>query len=575
MSNMILKKLEEEGVIDKEKALSLNAQAKSEYKEVEEMIIEEGILSEDDLFSIKSRAIDVPLKDDINMDSVSDATIKCIPRETAKSYNMIPIGKEGEKIEVGMVYPENLKTKEALDFLAYRNKFEYKIYLIKISDFNKLLRQYQTLEEEVGSAMQKIEKEEDTEEEKEEVSETEREFRELAEEAPIIRMVGVIMKQAVEGEASDIHIEPSKEQLKVRFRVSGKLYSSLFLPMKIHQAIVARIKILSNLRIDERRLSQDGRFSTEVENKNIDFRVSTLPTTQGEKVVIRVLDSEKALMEMEDLGLSGNNLELAQKSTQEPNGLILVTGPTGSGKTTTLYSILKELNEEEVNIVTLEDPVEYYMEGVNQSQTKPDIGYTFASGLRQILRQDPDVIMVGEIRDEETAELAIHAALTGHIVLSTLHTNSAVGAIPRLLDMGVRPFLISPALNSVIAQRLVPKLCQECKEKVTPEADMETLIKNEISENPSLSAPKSMKTHKPGGCNKCGSEGFRGRVGIFEVMKMDEKLKKAILENADRDVIEKAAYQSGMISMRQDGIYKSFEGLTTVEEVLKATKETD
>ena len=573
MSTPLLKKLVEEGRISEERALSVRAQAKSEYKEEEEILINEKIISEDDLFSIKSTVYNLPLRDDVSASSISEEIMKYIPQETAKTYSMIPIGGNEEKIEIGMVYPESLKAKEALSFLAYTYKFKYNVQLIKISDFNKLFKQYQTLEEEVGSAIEKIEKEEDIVAEEE--SESVKEFRELAEEAPIIRMVGVIIKQAVEGNASDIHIEPGKENLKVRFRVSGKLYSSLFLPMKVHQAIIARIKILSGLKIDERRLSQDGRFSTNIEGKNIDFRVSTLPTTEGEKLVIRVLDSSKALLDMENLGLSGNNLESAKKAVGEPNGLILVTGPTGSGKTTTLYSILKELNKEGVNIITLEDPVEYYMEGVNQSQIKPDIGYTFAKGLRQILRQDPDIIMVGEIRDEETADLAIHAALTGHIVLSTLHTNSASGAIPRLIDMGIKPFLISPALNCVLAQRLVAKLCPHCKEEVRADKNMEEFIKEELSRNPLLKLPSNLIIYKPKGCSKCGSEGFSGRIGIFEVMNLNEKIQKIIRDNPEKSIIEEEAYNNGMISIRQDGIYKAMKGLTTIEEVIKATKEVD
>ncbi len=574
-SSFILKKLEEENVISKERSLSVAAKAKSEYKKEEEILLEEEVVSEKDLFSVKSKALNVPLKEDLFAGGASNKVIQYIPEETAKTYSMIPIGEEGEKVEIGMVYPENIKAKEALDFLAYRHKFKYDTYLIKISDFNKLFKQYQTLEEEVGSAIEKIEKDDKAEEKKEEESETAKEFRELAEEAPVVRMVGVIIRQAVEGDASDIHIEPSKEKLKIRFRVSGKLYSSLFLPMKIHPAIVARIKILSGLRIDERRLSQDGRFSTNIDGKNIDFRVSTLPTTEGEKVVIRVLDSEKAIMEMEELGLAKSNLESAKKAVAKPNGIILVTGPTGSGKTTTLYSLLKSLNQEGVNIITLEDPVEYYMEGVNQSQVKPDIGYTFAKGLRQILRQDPDIIMVGEIRDEETAELAIHAALTGHIVLSTLHTNSATGAVPRLIDMGIKTFLISPSLNCVMAQRLVAKLCPHCRKEVTAEKDVEKFIKEELSKNPSLKTPSSFKLYKPVGCNKCGDEGYNGRIGIFEVMNINEDLQKIISENPDKSSIEKNAQKMGMINMRQDGIYKALEGLTTIEEVIKATKETE
>lgn len=367
-------------------------------------------------------------------------------------------------LQVGMVYPEDFKSQEALKFLARQQNFVYQVFLITSTNFNELLKQYRNLKGEVGTALEELKEEIKKEKGIIKTEELER----LAEEAPISKIVAVILRQALEGDASDIHIEPTKEKLRVRFRFLGTLHSSIILPLKIHPAVIARIKILSNLKIDETRVPQDGRFSTKINGKNIDFRVSTFPTALGEKVALRVLDPSIGFKKFEDLGLRGRNLQAVKEAVIKPYGLILATGPTGSGKTTTLYSILQLLNKEGTNIVTLEDPIEYFLEGVNQSQIKPEIGYDFGTGLRQILRQDPNIIMVGEIRDEETASLVTNAALTGHIVLSTLHTNNSLGVIPRLIDLGVKPYLIPSTLSVAIAQRLVRTLCPECKKRLSP-----------------------------------------------------------------------------------------------------------
>ncbi|MDP2637297.1 MAG: GspE/PulE family protein, partial [bacterium] len=348
-----------------------------------------------------------------------------------------------------MVSPEDAAAKDALKFLARQGNFIYTVSLISFSTFEALLRQYRNLKGEMTEALEALQKEvhEKLGEEGEAKGRT---LARLVEEAPVTKMVAVILRTAVEGQASDIHIEPTKDQVRVRFRFLGELHASLFLPKKIHEAILSRVKILSNMRIDETRTPQDGRFSAPIEGVSIDFRVSTFPTALGEKVAIRVLDPQKGLKKFEDLGLSGSNLAKVKAAIKKPYGLVLSTGPTGSGKTTTLYAVLQLLNREGVNIVSIEDPVEYLVEGINQSQVRPEIGYDFASGLRQILRQDPNVIMVGEIRDKETASLVIHAALTGHIVLSTLHTNNATGVIPRLIDMGIDRYLIPSTLSIAV-----------------------------------------------------------------------------------------------------------------------------
>jgi type IV pilus assembly protein PilB len=402
----------------------------------------------------------------------------------------------------------------------------------------------------------------------------------MAEEAPITKIVAVILRNAVEGLASDVHIEPTQNKLRVRFRLLGQLHPSLFLPLKIHRAVVARIKILSNLKIDETRIPQDGRFSIKVEGKQIDFRVSTFPTTLGEKVAIRVLDPKVGLGTFEELGFAGRNLEVLKKGIVKPYGLILVTGPTGSGKSTTLYAILQLLNKEGVNIVTLEDPAEYFIEGINQSQVKPEIGYDFATGLRHILRQDPNIVMVGEIRDEETASLAINAALTGHIVLSTLHTNNSVGVIPRLVDMGVKPYLIAPTLQLAIAQRLVRRLCDACKKKTELKTEIRDMIEKELLVLPE-SVKKDLKIAKPltaytlKGCNKCGNTGFSGRIALYEILLMTDSLADIISKEPSESRILKEAKAQGMITMKQDGIIKVLQGITTIEEVFRVAEEKD
>jgi type IV pilus assembly protein PilB len=350
------------------------------------------------------------------------------------------------------------------------------------------------------------------------------------------------------------------------------------LPLHARPAVIARIKILANLKIDETRLPQDGRFSAHIIDKDIDFRVSTFPTSSGEKAVLRVLDPLMGRRSFEDMGLSGRNLTVINKAIKKPFGMILATGPTGSGKTTTLYAILNLLNKEAVNILTVEDPIEYYIEGVNQSEVKPGIGYDFARALRHMVRQDPDIMMVGEIRDEETASLAIHAALTGHVLLSTLHTNNAIGAIPRLIDIGIKPFLIPPTLNIVIAQRLIGRLCPYCKKKEPAPSEIQDLILKEIAAIPEkaregLDIPAKIFLYKAKGCKKCNLKGFAGRIGLFEILVMTDSLAEVIRKESSEKVIRDEAERQGMVSMRQDGILKVLEGLTSIEEVLGATAE--
>jgi len=571
----LIKELVKKGVLTKKRADSLKEKIKSSGKPEEEIILKEGIIGEDILFQLKSESLKIPLKE-VDPSEVLLEVLKLIPKDAAEYYYMIPLSKKGRDLEIGMVYPEDLKAQEALKFLTRRGNYSFRVYLITLSSFRNLLKQYWTLRKEVKKALTEVETE--MAEEKIEVSEKAAELERLGEEAPISKIVSVILKHSVEGSASDIHIEPIRDRLRVRFRLDGILHSSLFLPLKIHSAVVARVKILANLKIDETRVPQDGRIGSKISDRDIDFRVSTFPTILGEKVVMRVLDPSKGFQNFEKLGLEGRNLDVLTKASEKPYGMILATGPTGSGKTTTLYVVLQLLNKEGVNIVTVEDPVEYFMEGINQSQTKEEIGYSFAHALRSILRQDPDIIMVGEIRDKETANLAIHAALTGHIVLSTLHTNTAVGAVPRLIDLGIEPFLIPPSVSAVLAQRLVRRLCPFCKQKVKAKPQIKEIILKEINLLP-LSVKRNIKITEPlyiwepKGCKKCRLQGYSGRIAVYEVLEMTKALSELILKEPSETKFKEEAERQGMLTMAQDGMVKVLKGITSIEEVMRVTKE--
>jgi len=568
----LIEELVKKGILEKEKAASLEEELKTSGKKEEELILEKGIVSEDFLFELKSGYLKIPFKK-IRPEEIPMEILEQIPEETARYYQMVPLAKKENVLEVGMVYPEDLASQEALSFLARRGKFTYQVFLITETNFKNILDKYKTPKREVGKALEELE----TELKGRKIPRS-AEIERMVEEAPISKMVAVILKYGVEGEASDIHIEPLKDKLRVRFRTLGALHPSIFLPIKILPAVISRIKILANLRIDETRIPQDGRFSTRVEDRDIDFRISTFPTTLGEKVAIRVLDPRVGLKKFEELGLSGRNFEVVKAAVEKPYGMILSTGPTGCGKTTTQYAILQILNKEGVNIVTLEDPVEYLIEGINQSQVRPEIGYDFSRGLRQIVRQDPDIIMVGEIRDSETAALTTHAALTGHIVLSTLHTSNVLGVIPRLIDLGVQPFLLPSALSIATAQRLARKLCQNCKRKVKPKKETRDLILKEIDKLPEkvkkeIKIKEPLTIFEPVGCRDCHNTGFSGRIALFEILEMTPQLAEIILRETSEAKILEEAKRQGMITMKQDGILKVLDGITTIEEVLRVAEE--
>ena len=567
----LLEELYKNKIIDEQRKSELQFELEKTGQPEEEIILKHKVMPEDALFKLKSNLVKVPfLKPDT--EEIPLDILELIPQEAAVNYKMTPLSRKGDVVSIGMVYPENTLAHNALRFLSRKENFTYQVYLITVSDLNNILKQHSNLKTETKRALTELSKEKGviSQDSKDSFSGS------IGDDAPIIKMVMVILRHAIEGNASDIHIEPSRERLNIRFRQDGLLHLSLFLPLSVHLSIVSRIKILANLKIDENRLPQDGRFSSKINNKDIDFRVSTLPTLHGEKVEIRVLNPQQGLKSFDTMGLEGRNFELVQEAIKKPYGLILSSGPTGSGKTTTLYALLRILNQEGVNIVTIEDPIEYAIDGINQSQVKPEIGYTFSEGLRQILRQDPDIIMVGEIRDEETAHLAIHAGLTGHIVLSTLHTNSAVGAIPRLIDMGIKPFLIPSVLQIAISQRLIRTLCDYCKKKVDMTEKVRTFIMENIKNIP-VSLKKEIKVpdylYEANGCQSCNFKGYKGRTGLFEVMPMTDELADVIMKNPSESVILKTVQKEGMLTMAQEGILKVLHGQTTIDEITRVTEE--
>lgn len=508
---------------------------------------------------------------------VSKKYLSLITEETAKRYKMAVFERKGNLLKVAMVNPQDIEALNALRFIAEKERLEIEIYLASPEIFKEIIEQYSSTEKAVKDVIESL-KEEDVSSFK--LRETKEDAKEIIQDAPVSKLAHVIVKHAIDGRASDIHIEPIDEKYRVRFRVDGILYSSLVLPREVGRAVVSRIKILSNLKIDEKRKPQDGRFRIDEEGRTTDFRVSTFPVIEGEKVVMRVLSKDEKIFDLKDLGLLGRNYEILSSKLKDSFGIILITGPTGSGKSTTLYAFLQILNNAERNIVTLEDPVEYFIDGINQSQVKPEIGYTFANGLRAILRQDPNVIMVGEIRDSETAELSIHAALTGHLVFSTLHTNDSIGAIPRLVDMGIEPFLLASSLRAVAAQRLVRRICSVCKREIKIPASVEEKIKKEIDRIPpeeikkyELDLSQGLKFYEGKGCEECGNLGYKGRMAIFESLEVDETVQEIISEKDGEAVaIEHEVRRKGMLTMKQDGILKVLKGITTLSEVERVTE---
>jgi len=561
--------LAQKGIIKKADISVLYKELQKSSEDSEAVLLGKGI-NLNDILNAKSEFFNIPIKR-IKSEGITSRILRYIPQESAVYYKFAPVGIKDGVLEVGVVDPGNIEARDALQFISAKIGIPIKVFLIPQKDFDFISKQYENLADEVTKALTELEKEAQEAKGVEILSKKKEKAQEIkiTEEAPITKIVAVIIRHATEGDASDVHIEHIGKNVRVRFRVDGVLYTSLMLPIAVHSAVVARIKILSNLKLDERRKPQDGRFSARIDERKIDFRVSTFPAYYGEKVVMRILDPDKGMKTFEETGLSEERISLLRDVIKKPHGLVLITGPTGSGKTTTLYSMLGELDKEEKNIVSLEDPVEYNIEGISQSQVRPEIGYTFANGLRSILRQDPDIIMVGEIRDKETAQLAIQAALTGHLVFSTLHTNSAVGVIPRLIDMGVDPYLIAPTLILAIAQRLVKTLCPESKKAVPLDESTKMMIDKDLSDLPEK-FKKNVLTgdtfYEAVASSKCPS-GTKGRVAVFEFLTIDRDMERIILENPVEPEIWKVARSKGMITMKEDAIIKAFNGVISFKEV--------
>lgn len=569
------------GLASRSEMLAAEKESEKAGGSVGDVLIKQGKISPDDLRRVQAYILGIPFVD-LKGQKIDFSILSLIPEPIARKHNIVAFRKTDSGLEVAMLDVDDL---EAIDFV--RKKVGVKI-LPRLTDQESVkgaLLQYQkSLKAEFGDIIQEeaqsirmLASDDDDN------PASEKDLKKLAEDLPVVRIVDTLLNHAILQSASDIHIEPMENQLLVRYRIDGILHDAMVLPRDSAPGITARIKVLSNLKLDEKRLPQDGRFKIQLNNEKVSFRVSTLPTHHGEKTVMRLLRESSGGYSLESLGFHGYSLEALHAANKQRTGMILVTGPTGSGKTTTLYTVLDILNTPDVNISTVEDPIEYQMPRINQTQVKPDIGLTFAAGLRALLRQDPDVIMVGEIRDGETASLGINAALTGHLVLSTLHTNSAAGAIPRFIDMGAEPFLLISTVNVVVAQRLVRKLCT-AKERYTltkaeidalsERADLDKVLKALIDEavigkNTDWDAVPFFKAK---GSPEC-EEGYKGRIGIHEVLKMSPAIRDLVVSRASAEQIEEQARKEGMLTMLEDGIFKAAQGLTTIEEVFRVVSE--
>jgi len=549
----------------------------SDKKTLEAALAERGIALADTLAEV-GKAYGIPTRI-LGDPPAAQEVFSYIPIDSAQHYGFVPLDVKDGALEVGITDPDNIESFDALQFISGKIGMPYVMFLITKQDFDRVIDAYQNLSGEVGKALSEYETAAKPASEMspasialaagDEAISLSGPHETLREDAPVTKIVSTILRYAIEGHSSDVHIEPSPTRTRVRFRMDGDLHTSLELPVKVHEAVVARIKILAKLRLDEKRKPQDGRFSANVEKRRIDFRVSTFPTEYGEKVVMRILDQSDATATLESVGFSGAHLAEIREMMQVPYGIILIAGPTGSGKSTTLFAMLSETDRETSNVVSLEDPVEYEIPGVAQSQVRPEIGYTFASGLRSILRQDPDIIMVGEIRDKETAVLAVQAALTGHLVFSTIHTNTASGAIPRLIDMGVDPFLIAPTLVAVIGQRLVRRLCPGAGSPFPIDDSIKEFLDREFADIPPAfraKLPPFKEFYHATPTDECPN-GTRGRTAVFEILRMDKNLEQVVLKEPVEEKVYAAARAGGMLTMRESAIMKALAGEIPFEEI--------
>ena len=576
--------LASEGKLTADKLSQVKLESINSGKPIEDVILEHKFATSDDIISARGKLLNIPFVDPTKK-PVSAEVLNRLPEVVARRYTLIPFEYDAttNQLSVAMSDPLDLQVTE---FVEKKSGTIVKPFISTKELITLAIQdQYsQNLTTEVTAALQ----EQGTVEAKEELKDLST-VEEVIKEAPVAKIVSTLLEYAMKGRASDVHIEPLEEKTRVRYRIDGVLQERVVLPRKVHDALVSRIKILSALKIDEKRIPQDGRFSFKLGEAAVDLRISTLPTVHGEKIVMRLLPKAAAPPTLQELGLRGTALKVFEDNITRPHGIILITGPTGSGKTTTLFGALSKINSPRVNIVTLEDPVEYQIPGVNQVQINPQAGLTFASGLRSFLRQDPNIIMVGEIRDSETAALAIQAALTGHLVFSTLHTNSSAGALPRLLDMGVETFLLASSMSAVVAQRVARKICTHCRQEYAPPQPVKDDIKRvlgSLANAPAVAlsdeekvdlteveGKKKLILFRGKGCDECGDSGYKGREGIFEVLGVTDQIGRLILERAPSNQIEKTAIDQGMVTMKQDGYLKALEGITTIEEILRVAQE--
>ena len=534
-------------------------------------LMQQNVVRVEDVVAARAKYYNVPFVRLTEM-AISPVALGYVDKSLAARFQLLPFDYNvaSRELSVAMANPVDLA---AIEFLEKKLGVRVKPHAAIPAEVAQAVesRYEQTLSSEVTAALKEAGGGADVEVKTVNI----RKVGEFIREAPIAKIVTTVLEFAVKSRSSDVHVEPLEDRTRVRYRIDGILHEKLVLPKKIHDALVSRIKILSDMKIDERRVPQDGRFNFQTETEEVDLRVSTLPTVDGEKVVMRLLKKTGGVPTLPELGLRGRALKNLEESILRPHGIILVTGPTGSGKTTTLYSVLSRINTIKVNVVTLEDPVEYKIAGVNQVQINPAAGLTFASGLRSFLRQDPNVIMVGEIRDEETAELAIQASLTGHLVFSTLHTNSAAGALPRMLDMKAEPYLLTSTITAIVGQRVARKICSVCKKPYEPAPEVVADMKKVLGKLWSFdfAQDRAVQLFRGAGCSECANTGYRGRVGIYEVLPITEKIGRLVLEREPASAIEKLAIDEGMITMKQDGYLKVVEGITTIEEVLRVAQE--
>ncbi len=551
----------EQGVLKPDQVSAIKLESINTGQLAEQIITEHNFAAPEQIAQGRAQLIGVPFVS-LEGKAISPEVLNLIPEPVASRYKLIAFDRDNEGVSVAMSDPLDL---QVVQFIEKKTNLKVKRFLGLTDQIQSAIKnEYsQNLTTDVVSALKEVNASQNQSAEVQDEAEVIR-------EAPVANIVNQLLEYAIKTKASDVHIEPEEKQTRVRYRIDGILHEKIILPKKVHDSVVSRVKIMSNLKIDERRLPQDGRFSFQFGNEEIDLRISTLPTVFGEKVVMRLLSKSEKPPTLPELGLRAGALKNLELQLLRPHGVIIICGPTGSGKTTTLYSILSRLSTTKVNILTIEDPVEYQIVGANQVQVNTQIGLTFASALRSFLRQDPNIILVGEIRDTETTDLAIQAALTGHQVFSTLHTNSAAGALPRLIDMGAEPFLLSSAINAVEGQRILRKVCPHCKSIYTPPPEVLENFKQILG---SLTPTGPIQFYKGTGCNECGHSGYLGRIGIYEVLVVSDKIMQLILRRAATGEIEKQAVAEGMITMKQDGYLKVAEGITTMEEVLRVAQD--